>query len=329
LRAAPSLWSAGLFALLACSLPVPFAEQWLFTTGRPQLAEASDCQRCHGAIYEEWLDSPHAGAWTRDGFVASTGDYAADACLACHAPGPLGQRGEPELRSDHREEGVTCTTCHLSADPHAAPLTMRGPHERTSPVDVHPVVQDELFLSAELCGSCHERAFVEWEASPEPDDGEPKRVCQDCHMPAVRRRMESYNPEKPYSAALVVLGRAVDGRRHGFGVPDDPWEDIELRVEPGSVGRPARVHVANRLPHGVPTGGYGQRVARLQVRWPGGEVRQEIRAALEQAIGAGETRVFEFPQIPPGVPTTAVLERRNPRTGAFERLAPAPEVVRP
>lgn len=320
------LWLAGLLVLAGCALPVPFAEEWLFTTDRPQLPEAHDCQRCHGAVYEEWADSPHAGAWLREGFVAATGDHAAGDCLGCHAPAPIGSRGEASLRDDHRAEGVTCISCHLSADPHAQPLTMRGPHPSTVPIEVHPVVRDELFLKPELCGTCHQRVLREWKASPEPADGEAKEVCQECHMPAVRRTMETYNPKKPYSAALVALGNPVDGRRHYFRVPEEPWEDIEVRLEPGSDGRPARVLVTNRLPHGVPTGGFGRRVARVAVRWPGGEAYQELRVALDQAIGAGETKVFEFAQVPDGVVATAVLERRNPRTTEFERLAPAPDL---
>ena len=44
-------------------------------------------------------------------------DHAAGACLDCHAPAPLGSDGEVRLRVDHREEGVTCISCHLSAEP--------------------------------------------------------------------------------------------------------------------------------------------------------------------------------------------------------------------
>jgi nitrate/TMAO reductase-like tetraheme cytochrome c subunit len=307
-----------------CSVPVPFAEGWLFRTSRAQLPESRDCQRCHGEIFEEWKESPHAQAWTADAFVAFTGEYAARDCLDCHAPGPLGASGEVRLRDVHLNEGVTCISCHLSADPQAEPLTMRGPHARTTPIEVHPVVEDPLFQKAELCGTCHETVLSEWQESPEPRDGSEKEICQGCHMQRVVRRMESYDAEHPYSAVLVVLSEPVEGRRHRFEVPEEPWEDIELRAKPAIQGRPAEVVVTNGLPHAIPTGGYGRRIARLRIRWPGGEATETLRADLDQAIGAGQTRAFAFPDVPSGVVPDAVLERRNPRSGEFERLAPAP-----
>ncbi|MBW2416613.1 MAG: hypothetical protein JRG76_19130 [Deltaproteobacteria bacterium] len=311
---------AAVLGLLACSVPVPFAEDLFFTTDRPQLPEAADCRRCHGAVYEEWAGSLHATAWTSETFAAVTGDHAAGDCLGCHAPAPLGSDGEVRLRDDHRDEGVTCISCHLSEVPSGDRLTMRGPHEPTSPVEVHAITRDTLFLRAELCGGCHEGVLEQWRDSPEPDDGSPRATCQECHMPAVRRTMETYDPEKPYSALLVALGDPVDGRRHRFEVPPDPWEDID--VETRAVAGSLRVRVANRLPHAIPTGRFGVRVARIRVTWPGGERERLLRADLDEAVPAGQSRVYEFD----GVPATAaaVLERRVPKTGRFERLAPAP-----
>jgi hypothetical protein len=317
-------WLLGLLVLAGCTLPIPFADHWFFTTVRSQLPEAADCQRCHGEIYDEWRGSAHAHAWTAESFVAFTSEHAAGDCLSCHAPAPLGRLGEVQLRDDHLDEGVTCVSCHLSPDPRAEPLTMRGPHERTSPVDAHPIVSDPLFRKADLCGTCHEGVLREWEASPEPQDGSERKICQDCHMQKVRRTMESYNPDKPYSAVLVALGKVVDGRRHRFAVPDDAWEDIDVRLEVAPDSRTTRVSVTNKLPHAIPTGTFGRRVVRLRVRWPGGEASQLLHADLDQAIGAGETRLFEFPQLPPNLRPTAVLERRDPSSGVFQRLAPAP-----
>lgn len=314
----------GLLALAGCTVSVPFADDLLFTTDRPQPPEARDCERCHREIYDEWRDSPHAGAWNAESFVAFTGERAASECLACHAPGPLGSSGEVRLRDSHLDEGVTCITCHLSPDPGAKPLSMRGPHERTSPVDVHPIVKDPLFLTSELCGTCHEGVLREWQASPEPADGSERRICQDCHMPAVRRTMESYNPDKPYSRAFVLLGNAVDGRRHRFGIPDEPWEDIQVSFDVASDAHPPRVRVTNGLPHAIPTGDYGRRAVRLLVRWPGGEASELLHADAGQAIAAGETRIFEFAEMPPNASPSVVLERRDPDSGEFQRLAPRP-----
>lgn len=303
-------------ALAACSLPIPFAEEWFFSTERTQLPQASDCQRCHGEIFEEWTASQHAHAWKSDAFEAFTAGYAARECLACHAPAPLGSDGEVRLRDDHRAEGVTCISCHLSAGNGAKPLTMRGPHARTTAVDAHPIVTDPLFGKAELCGTCHQEVLAEWKRAPDSDE---KQTCQQCHMPDVRRTMESYDPARPYSALLVAMGDEVEGRRHRFEVPPEPWRDIEVTTR--SSVRGVRVRVENRLPHGIPTGGFGRRVARVRVAWPGGEAEQQLRAGVDEAVPAGSSRDFSFPDAPAGA--VATLERWNSRVGGFERLAPA------
>ncbi len=296
-----------------CSVPVPFADDLLFSLDRPQLPVSEDCRRCHGEVVEEWSDSPHAGAWTSPRFAALTADHAAEACLGCHAPAPIGREGEIALRSDHREEGVTCISCHLMPD--SAPLTMRGPHARTSPVEVHPIEVDPLFTKPDLCGTCHAEVLEQFRAAPAPADGSEKEICQGCHMPAVRRTIESYDTSRPYSRVLVALGKPVAGRRHRFGVPLEPWEDIDLDSR-----READrwiVRVRNKLPHALPTGAFGQREVRLRA----GDQVIRLRADLDQAIPAGEERGFELAA---GASAEVVLERRNPRTGAYERLAPAP-----
>lgn len=308
----------------ACSLSVPFAEQLLFTTQRPQLPRAEDCERCHGDVYREWLDSPHANAWSSVRFAALTAGYAAEACLDCHAPAPLGAAGEVAIREDHRAEGVTCVSCHLSTTPADGKLAMRGPHARTSPIDVHPVIKDPLFLEPELCGTCHARILDEWKASPEPLDGSHRDACQACHMPEVRRKIETYDPDHPYSALIVALGKEVDGRQHRFAVPDQSWEDIDVEAHPRPGGG-LTVVVRNRLPHAIPTGTFGRREARVRVTWEGGEAVKEMRADLDEGIPAGETRTFEFPEVLVRAEWDAVLERREPLSGAYERVAPEPD----
>jgi len=299
----------------ACNLPVPFADELLFTLDRQQLPLSTDCQRCHGEVVAEWAESPHAGAWTSPSFAALTVDHSAEACLGCHAPAPIGYAGEIALRADHREEGVTCISCHLVPDAAAAPLTMRGPHPRTTPVDVHPIEVDALFLRAELCGTCHARALEQWRAAPEPADGSAKKSCQECHMPGVRRTIESYDPERPYSGALVALGRPVDGRRHRFDVPQEPWQHVALEAR--HEGRRWIVDVRNDVPHALPTGAFGRRELVLRA----GAQSIRLRADLDEAIPAGARRRFELTGEPGD---EVVLERRDPRSGRFERVAPAP-----
>jgi hypothetical protein len=305
-------------AALACR--VPFADDFLFTTERAQQPVAEDCQRCHREVYEEWSASPHHDAWTSEHFRALTAEHAADACLDCHAPAPLGEKGEIALRADHRDEGVTCISCHLSTAAGAEPLTMRGPHARTSPVEVHPVVVDALYQEPELCGTCHQEVLEQWRAAPAPADGSAKEICQGCHMPSVRRTIESVDPERAYSRVLVAMGRPVEGRRHLFAVPAEPWRDLELRAtRDGAVWR---VEVRNGMPHALPTGAFGRREVRVRA----GDAEVALTPRNERAIPAGETRVFEL-HAP--VDAQPVLERRDPRSGAYERLAPAPAGAAP
>jgi nitrate/TMAO reductase-like tetraheme cytochrome c subunit len=310
----------GLALLAACAVPVPFARDLLFSTERAQLPQAQDCARCHREVYEEWKDSPHASAWRSASFARITADHTAAPCLDCHAPGPLGERGQIALRADHRDEGVTCITCHLSLDPSHGKLAMRGPHARTGPVDIHPIVVDPLFLQPELCGTCHEAVLAEWKASPLPASGE-REACQHCHMPGAKRTMESYNPDLPYSKVFVALARNVDGRRHLFAAPEGADEDVTLRALPAAKGLALEVH--NGLPHSIPTGAFGRREARVRVSWPGGERSELLRRDLEQRIEAGSARTFEFPDVPASADWHAALERRR-TDGSFEPIAELP-----
>jgi hypothetical protein len=179
------------------------------------------------------------------------------------------------------------------------------------------VVVDPLFLAPELCGTCHRAVLEEWRASPVPAAGE-RETCQHCHMPRVRRTIESYNPDLPYSAVLVAVARNVDGRRHLFAVPEHAGEDVELRALPAARG--LRIEVRNRLPHAIPTGAFGRREARVRLNWAGGERAELLRRDLEQRIEAGASRVFAFPDVPVDAAWSAALERRR-SDGQFEPIA--------
>jgi hypothetical protein len=197
---------------------------------------------------------------------------------------------------------------------------MRGPHARTSPVEVHPVVVDELYLKPELCGTCHKETLEQWRAAPAPADGSEKEVCQGCHMPEVERTIESVDPERAYSRVFVALERPVHGRRHRFAVPADSWKDLELTATRD--GDRWRVEVRNEMPHALPTGSFG----RHEVRVRAGSSEIALTPRNERAIPAGETRVFELRAPADALP---VLERRDPRSGKYERLAPEPAGARP
>jgi nitrate/TMAO reductase-like tetraheme cytochrome c subunit len=284
----------------ACRIPSTFVSGMFTREEGRFVPTAADCERCHQEVFREWSESLHARAWTHPAFKSASADGRATECTGCHAPAPVASGVAPQLRSAHLDEGVTCLTCHLSPDPNAAPLAMRGPESRTSPVEVHPIIErDPMYRSSELCGTCHAGAYEEWRAAPDPAEGE-KQTCQGCHMPAARRKMESVHDEHAYSAVFVALGDERELRRHDFAVPEDPSREVTLTVAPERGGRALRVRVENDVPHGLPTGRFGRREVRLVARWPGGQVERSLVRNLGQALPAGGVREERI-QLPMGV----------------------------
>jgi nitrate/TMAO reductase-like tetraheme cytochrome c subunit len=320
-RALAALLLAG-FAL-GCRPAVPFAERTFFSTESRALPAAADCERCHQEVYLEWKDSGHARAWSSEGFQAATHAGRAEPCTGCHAPAPLVQGALPALRGERRSEGVTCTTCHLSTAPGAAPLTMRGPASRSLPVEVHPVVaEDPLYRSSELCGGCHQATFAEWKAAPPPPEGE-RETCQGCHMPQVHRTVESVNEAVPYSPVFVAMEEKQDLRRHRFAVPDD--SDEELVVSLARSGDALTVRVENRLPHALPTGSFGRREVKLFASWPGGSREVAFAARPGNPLSPGEARSVQVP-LDAGARGAAVavsLRRFDPAARTWHELARA------
>jgi hypothetical protein len=233
------------------------------------------------------------------------------------------------MRELHVAEGVTCTSCHLSPSPDAAPLTMRGPVSRTSPIEIHPVIErDPLYRSSELCGTCHEATLREWRAAEAPAGGEAKATCQGCHMPAVERKVESVHDQHAYSALFVALGEKAELRKHTFAVPEvESADEVEVALAPVREGgrRALEVTVSNGLPHALPTGSFGRREVRLVARWAGGSHEERRSRALGQSIPSGgewRTRIA----LPPGVDPAGVevsLERWERQAQVWQTLARA------
>ena len=125
-KAAAACLLLGAALLCAGRVRVPFGDELFFSREAKGLPPASDCERCHQEVYREWRESLHAGAWRSEAFQrASAGGRAAE-CLGCHAPAPLQAQQRPVLRDAHREEGVTCVSCHLAPGSDGERLTMRG-----------------------------------------------------------------------------------------------------------------------------------------------------------------------------------------------------------
>ncbi len=218
-----------------------------------------DCGGCHVAIYQEWSDSAHAGAFRAAEFQQVTAGAAIDSCLPCHAPAQVYGTEPLAARGVDRAYGVDCVSCHLSGGALVGPLPSAGL------VSPHPVrAQDPLYLKSDLCGRCHQYELREWRTAPQRDsDGLAKRTCQQCHMKVEWRTITQATDT--LSSVIVATETNIAQRRHRFSVDavDDPQGAADVALTPSAEG--LEVRVSNRLPHGLPTGGYGSRRVELRL----------------------------------------------------------------
>lgn len=171
---------------------------------------AEACGVCHAAIYDEWKVSVHAQAWVDPQYQAEISKSGNRwLCLNCHTPllvqhdrWPRGLvdgdverpilTENPLFDADLREEGITCTACHLIGD------RIWGPGVSKPSKAPHGVLVSTSFQDGSLCLACHQatqtyegKSFIcvfdtgqEWLDGPYPDEG---KNCVTCHMPEVQR----------------------------------------------------------------------------------------------------------------------------------------------
>lgn len=176
---------------------------------------AEECGECHEDIYAEWKSSFHAMAWQDPQFQSewAKGD-SLWVCINCHIPLENQQpyivtgkiegdyfrpvkRKNPRYDPKLREESITCAVCHVRDG------VVIGPFGNLEDAP-HPVKQDTVFLSRQLCFGCHNVTDVlnpslvcvfntgnEWLQGPYPKIG---RDCIGCHMPEINRPLASGGP---------------------------------------------------------------------------------------------------------------------------------------
>lgn len=178
------------------------------------------------------------------------------ACNVCHYPMPIEypqadavkiEKAHP--RTDNREAGITCASCHLTPDG-----KIRGPYEVDAP---HATVKDERIKTSIACATCHAegervvgkqtQTFLEWrEDFSKPGLGQ--QQCQDCHMPkTIRKLAEEFDvPER-------VVGRHFWTGGHSF---QRLKSALTLAIAQPAEGKPdVAFHVTNvGAGHSVPTG---------------------------------------------------------------------------
>ncbi len=266
---------------------------------------AKECGGCHTAIYREWQQSVHALAWHDLQFQAEYRKQPAVQwmCVNCHTPlrnqldslvlalrggdveRPL-RRPNPDFDPALKQEAITCAACHVRNGAVEGPFRdARAPHAvRYSPE----------FRSPGLCLRCHQavqaypgKNFIctfntgdEWQAGPNAKRGQ---ICQDCHMPEVRRALAPGGPVR----RTGVHGWIGSHLRKGRETSPALWDSIASRLPPGVELR------ADPAP-GTPAGTRVEwRVAAMNAnaghRLPTGDPERELVVELLVVAATGDT----------------------------------------
>lgn len=216
--------------------------------------KADFCKDCHIDIYNEWVKSPHAEAFTSNTFRKATHNYEFASCLGCHVPEPTFTTHPLKSRNIFREEGVTCSSCHLEE------RKMIGPVEPTGKLAPHPTgVTEDRYRNSEFCGRCHQGTFKEWLEVEVAN----KHTCQECHMPSIKRKITQ--SKDIISKMIVAMEKEVMQKQHTFGVykelPDIEPFGVTIKKE----GKSFRLILTNNIPHALPTGDFGFRVVIVDI----------------------------------------------------------------
>src|SRR5215471_13821324 len=124
-------------------------------------------------------------------------EEASKRCNVCHYPQALDYPDPaapkivpPKPRTDNQEAGVTCASCHITADG-----KIRGPYGVAAP---HATVKDERIRTSVACAHCHSngdrvvgkqtQTYLEWREDFYKA-GLGTQQCQDCHMPKTVRKL--------------------------------------------------------------------------------------------------------------------------------------------
>ncbi len=245
------------------------------------------CGDCHRDIYHEWKDSPHARSFTSTAFKEETNEYQFTFCLGCHVPETIFTDNSIEPRKINLAEGVNCNSCHLNDCKLSGPTPARGPHPISE--------RNPFYKTSELCGKCHIGTFKAWQES---DVTGGRKTCQDCHMPAIQRKLIQDDPwQKIYPKR--------EGKQHLFSHPnlkDNTSLVMSFTKVIHSEGKiEGLLEVENTgIPHSVPTGDYGYRevVVTIEIWDKGGHVinsqKESLFVEMDTALKYKEKKIIPF-----------------------------------
>ena len=266
------------------------------------------CGDCHVDIYNEWVESSHSQSYISEEFRVSTNNYEFKFCIRCHVPETIftslevdsGSKTEISLSKSKKDEiaprdynlkdGVDCHGCHLTAD-----CTLAGPHAGISP---HPIEKKEgLFKSSELCGKCHVDTFEEYLMYVGNGNDE---TCQNCHMPAVRRKLIQ---DEPWQKLHV----RKKGKAHTFSslsALKNNKDFIELtftEISNSNKQVKGKVEILNtKVNHSIPTGKYGYKEVLLLINLKDNFGRivkskqESMFVELNTQLKPGEKKIYNF-----------------------------------
>ena len=266
---------------------------------------SKECSECHIDIYNEWRESSHSSSYTNRAFKVATYNYEFKFCLGCHVPESIFKsqndnsadkagfglsKEEIVVRSYKLADGVDCQGCHLNAD-----CTLAGPHSGISP---HPSEKrEELYKTSALCGVCHRDTMEEYLAYAEAGGEE---TCQDCHMPAVKRKLIQNEPWQKMHVRK-------EGKAHTFSrlsAIEKNRDFIELKFTEINCGNnqiTGNVEISNtNVSHSVPTGKYGYRELLLLINLKDDlgtiikSTQESMFIELNTQLKPGEKRIVNF-----------------------------------
>ena len=258
---------------------------------------SADCGVCHQEIYQEWLKSTHAHAWTDLQFQSEmkkeTSPYL---CINCHIPLENQQEylvtglrdgdiyrpvkvKNPDFDATMQQEGIGCATCHVR-DGYI--IGTRG-----MPNAPHPVQVDSNFLSERLCLTCHNANAVvtpelvctfqtgdEWQSGPYAGT----QNCISCHMDTLSRPWMAGMPEHlshrhwfPGSGIPKRRGEEAVGLQ---GLDVFPYTLNESYPATDSITyrlRLVNAHAGHRLPTGDP-----ERYYLIDLTWLNADSRDTL-----------------------------------------------------
>ena len=250
--AAPARWAALEQSCDVCHASMPKRTPKPVVNLRAWTSKTSfdACGACHRAVFDEWRQTLHAGAWLDPVYRMSAGNPPKTECRGCHSMEPI-LAGEidtdyswrPIYRDYNQDDGVGCVACHLRADG-----TVAARRDGEAPCRPR---RDDRITTPEYCGACHNPshdAFNEWKKTAYAKQGV---TCSSCHSFPVARTLAD--------------GSKKVGFSHSFPGGNAPeFVSRSIHAEYALDKRVVVVTVDNRCGHKfpgeVPTRAFGIRV---------------------------------------------------------------------